>query len=114
MAKLKWGMVGLTWNQFGLLWGGDAPTSPHKMNTVVLALDELTETELLAEARRTLQFARRICAHRRSNGRRDHFHEIQSAPRGKADNFVARSRMERQNPHPCPPHPVISQQNSRL
>lgn len=52
MAKLKWGMAGLTWNQPGLLWGGDAPTSPHKMNTVVLALDELTETELLAEARR--------------------------------------------------------------
>ena len=51
MAKLKWGMP-LKWNQKGLLWNGDVPIKPHKMNQVVLALDELTETELIAEARR--------------------------------------------------------------
>jgi hypothetical protein len=52
MAKLKWGMPGLKWNQPGLLWGGDAPTQIQKMNTVVLSLDELTDSELLAEGRR--------------------------------------------------------------
>ena len=52
MAKLKWGMPGLKWNQPGLRWNGDAPTKTHKMNTVVLALKDLTETELIAEARR--------------------------------------------------------------
>ena len=54
MAKLKWGMP-LKWNQKGLLWNGDVPIKPHKMNQVVLALDELTETELIAEARRIAQ-----------------------------------------------------------
>ena len=54
MAKLKWGMP-LKWNQKGLLWNGDVPIKPHKMNQVVLKLDELTETELIAEARRIAQ-----------------------------------------------------------
>ena len=54
MAKLKWGMP-LKWNQKGLLWNGDVPIKPHKMNQVVLKLDELTITELIAEIRRVSQ-----------------------------------------------------------
>lgn len=45
-------MPGLKWNQPGLRWNGDAPTKILKMNTVVLALKDLSESELLAEARR--------------------------------------------------------------
>ena len=52
MAKLKWGTPGLRYNQPGIRWNGDAPTQIQKMNTVVLSLDELTDSELLAEARR--------------------------------------------------------------
>ena len=54
MAKLKWGMP-LKWNQNGILWNGDVPIKPHKMNQVVLKLDELTITELIAEIRRVSQ-----------------------------------------------------------
>ena len=55
MAKLKWGTPGLKWNQPGIHWNGDAPTKTHKMNQVVLALKDLTITELIAEIRRVSQ-----------------------------------------------------------
>ncbi len=55
MAKLKWGTPGLKWNQPGIHWNGDAPTKTHKMNNVVLALKDLTITELIAELRRVSQ-----------------------------------------------------------